>query len=106
MNIKICKTAFSQIRGLMFSRKKNLLFVYSKPTVVNLHMLFVFFPADALYLDEHMMVIDMVHMKPFRCGYKAKYSAVYILEVVEEHSFKVGDRLVINESEISKKMQG
>ena len=106
MNIKVCETPFSKVRGLMFSRRKNLLFVYSKPTFVNLHMLFVFFSADALYLDEHMMIVDMIHMKPFRCGYRAEYSAVYILEVTEKHSFSVGDRLVVNESEISKALQG
>lgn len=106
MKIKICKTLGSQIRGLMFSRKKNLLFVYSRLSLINLHMLFVFFPVDALYLDEQMMVVDIIQMKPFRTGYKAKYNAEYILELSEKHTFKVGDRLVVHENEISKEMQG
>jgi uncharacterized membrane protein (UPF0127 family) len=83
----------SKLRGLMFSKKKNLLFIFDKPRYVNLHMLFVFFSVDALFLDDHLKIIDIIHMKPFRVGYKSKYKARFILEMAEEHWFKVGDNI-------------
>jgi uncharacterized membrane protein (UPF0127 family) len=104
MKITVCKTGFSKARGLMFSKKKNLLFVYNKPTFIGLHMLFVFFPADAIFLDENKMIVDIIHMKPFGTKYKNINEAMYILEATEEHDFKVGDELVINEDEVSKAM--
>jgi hypothetical protein len=103
MKLKACKTIWSQIRGLMFSRRKNLLFVFKKPKYVDLHMLFVFFPIDALYLNENFEIMDIKHMKPFYpLVYKAKYKSKYIIELTEEHKFNVGDKVDINNNELQK----
>ena len=105
MKVKICKTVWSQIKGLMFSRKKNLLFVFDKPDYIDLHMLFVFFPIDALYLNEYKEIVEIKHMKPFRLfSYRAKHKAKYIIELTEKHTFNVWDKVEINKDEISKKM--
>jgi len=102
MKVKICKTMISQIKGLMFSKRKNLLFIFDVPDYIDLHMLFVFFPIDALYVNENMEIIEIKQMKPFRWLYKAKYKAKYVIELTEKHDFVVGDKVVINENEISK----
>jgi uncharacterized membrane protein (UPF0127 family) len=91
MDIQVCKSTVSKLRGLMFSRKRNLLFIFDKPRFISLHMLFVFFHVDALILDKDMRVLDIIYMKPFRIGYKTFCKADYILEVSEHHGFKVGD---------------
>ena len=101
MKVKICKTLISQIRGLMFSRKKNLVFVYDKPTLVDLHMLFVFFPIDALYINDGR-IVEIKHMKPFRGTYKAKHYATSVVELSEKHSFSVGNKVIIKENEFYK----
>jgi len=102
MKIKICKTVLSQTMGLMFSRRKNLLFILEEPMYMDLHMLFVFFPVDALYLDKNMKIMEIKHMKPFRLLYKAKTKASYVLELAELHKFRIGDKVVIKKNEIYK----
>jgi len=104
MKIKVCRTLKSQSRGLMFSRRKNLLFIYNIPVYIDLHMLFVFFPVDAIYINENMEIIEIKHMKPFGWSYKAKHKAKYVLEVTEEHDFNVWDKVEINDNEVSKAM--
>ena len=86
----------------MFSRRKNLLFVYNRPIYVDLHMLFVFFPTDAIHIDEKGYIREIIHMKPFRGTYRALHKALHVLELTEKHTFKVGDRVVIDGNEISK----
>lgn len=106
MKVKICKTIRLQARGLMFSRRKNLLFVYNRPIYVDLHMMFVFFNVDALYVNEDREIVEIKHMKPFRLSYKAKHKAKYIIELTEKHAFNVWDKVEINGNEISKTLQG
>ena len=88
----------------MFSRKKNLLFDFGEPTYIDLHMLFVFFPVDALYLNDNMEIVEIKHMKPFRLTYKAKHRTRYVIELTEKHTFNVWDKVEINKNEISKAM--
>jgi len=102
MKVKICKTTMAQIKGLMFSRKKNLMFVYKNPIYVDLHMMFVFFNVDALYVNEKGEIVEIKHMKPFRGTYKAKHKAKYVIELSKQHNFVVGDKAEINGNEISK----
>ncbi len=102
MKVKFCKSILSKIRGLMFSKKKNLLFIFNRSTYVDLHMLFVFFPVDALYLNENWEIIEIKHMKPFWPYYKAKNKAKYVLELTEKHMFKIGDKVRFEDDEIFK----
>jgi len=46
---EICASIWKQARGLMFSRKKNLIFSFKKPKLVPLHNFFVFFPITVLF---------------------------------------------------------
>lgn len=67
-------------------------------------MLFVFFPVDALYLNDDMEIVEIKHMKPFRDMYRAKYKTRYVIELTEKHTFVVGDRMEIKENEVCKAM--
>lgn len=86
MKYKVCKSVWSKARGLMFSRKKNLVFVFSKEQRVWLHSFFVFFPIDVYFLDENKKIIEKTRLKPF-CFYRAKEKAKYVVEIVDKKVF-------------------
>ncbi|MBD3248915.1 DUF192 domain-containing protein [Candidatus Woesearchaeota archaeon] len=91
MEYEIVEGAFGKARGLMFSKKKNLIFVFHKERRVGLHMFFVFFPIDVLFLDEDKKIIEIKkNFKPFRF-YKSKKKAKYVVEISEKNNFNVGE---------------
>lgn len=88
MKIKTCKNIFSKARGLMFSRKKNLLFVFKDERRRSLHMMFVFFPIDVYFLDKDKRVVEVKRLGPFEF-YTSKKKAKYILEIsLRKEEFK------------------
>ncbi|MBP1907903.1 DUF192 domain-containing protein [Methanolobus bombayensis] len=70
-----------QVRGLMFSRRipdnYALVFVMKKSQRVSLHMLFVNYPIDVIFLDDEKKVIKVSSMKAWigtcSCSKKVKY---------------------------------
>ncbi len=73
---KICTTPWSQARGLMFSRKKTLLFVFQKERYVCIHNWFVLFPITLIFLNKQKQVVEIKYLRPFsftRAQNKAKY---------------------------------
>ena len=90
MEYKVCKNVLSKARGLMFSRKRNLMFVFDKEQRIALHMFFVFFPIDVLFLDKNKRIVEIKKdFKPFTF-YKSKKKAKYVVELVEKHNYKIG----------------
>jgi len=95
----VALSPLSKALGLMFQPKpKALIFAFLKKRHVPLHMLFVFFPIDVLYLNEHKKVIEMKeNFMPFTF-YSPKKKAMYVIELpagtVAKSSTKVGDMLV------------
>lgn len=88
------------MKGLMFSKlheREGLLFVFPHERNVDIHMLFVFFPLDILWLDGKGRVVSLVRKaKPFTLFVKGK-RAGYLLEVrggVADR-LRVGDNLTI-----------
>lgn len=79
---KICKTPFPKALGLMFSKKsKALIFIFSKEKIISLHMFFVFFPIDVLFLNKNKKVVEIKeNFKPFRIMI-AKKPAKYVIEL-------------------------
>ena len=75
--------------GLMFSKKKNLMFRYDNERLLSYHMLFVFFPIWCVYLDKYFFVTKIDKLKPFTSISYGK--AKYVLELYEEPDFDVGD---------------
>jgi len=83
-NKKILISPFSKTIGLMFSKKIidiGYIFVFNKPRRIDLHMFFVFFPIDILFLDKHKKVIELKErFKPFSMYY-SKNKAKYVIEL-------------------------
>lgn len=90
---KICNSLFSMARGLMFSKKKTLIFILNKVKKQDLHMFFVFFPIQVYYLDPFHKIIEIKEdFKPFRM-YKAKNKAKFIVESPVKLNVKLNDTL-------------
>jgi len=75
----------------MFSPRKNLVFVFPDERIVSLHMFFVFFPINVLYLDSGRRVVEKARLKPFG-WYKPKRKAKFVLELAAGDA-DVGDEI-------------
>lgn len=74
---------FRKFIGLMFLKKRNdaLIFKFEKEKLISLHMLFVFYPIDALFLDKNKIVVDKKeNFRPF-AFYKSRKKAMYAIEL-------------------------
>jgi len=92
MKYKICKNSFNKTRGLMFSKKKNLILVFNKEKRISLHMFFVFFPIDVLFLDKNKKIVEIKkNFKPFTF-YTSKQKAKYAVELTANHNYKIGEK--------------
>lgn len=97
-NVTRCSTRLSQIRGFMFNFPKNdgLLFEFKKEIFVSLHMLFVFFPIDIVYLNQNKTIIKILkNVKPF-ISFIKPVRCKYILELKNSKNLKIGEILTIN----------
>ncbi len=60
-NIEFARTMLTQSLGLMFRKSMphgfSMIFIFKKPSRVNIHMLFVFFQIDVIFLNEEKKVI-------------------------------------------------
>lgn len=81
-NAKVCKNIFSKSLGLMFSRKlKPLIFIFKKEKIIPLHMFFVFYPIDILFLNKNKIIVEIKeNFMPFTF-YAPKNKAKYIIEL-------------------------
>ena len=92
-NVEVRDTEWGKASGLMFSIKKNLLFVFNKPQKVSFHNFFVFFSIDLVFLDKNMKILEIKrNFKPFRI-YTPKNKASYVLELCEYHKLKIGEKV-------------
>jgi uncharacterized membrane protein (UPF0127 family) len=91
-NKKILTSIFSKASGLMFSRPiKDIgyIFVFETPRRIDLHMFFVFFPIDVLFLDANKKLIEIKKdFRPFTFYY-SKSKASYVIELPAKYSDKV-----------------
>jgi hypothetical protein len=90
-----CST-LKQIKGLMFSKRipdnYALVFVMRKVQKVSLHMLFVNYPIDVIFLDDKKRVIKTSGMKPWIGTCSCKEKVKYIIETSYGKSEKLGIR--------------
>ncbi len=84
--IKLANTYFKRFIGLMFENKKKfnyaLIFSFPKESRIScsLHMLFVFFPIDVIFLNSKKEVVDKVTLKPWTINYTPKKAAKFVIE--------------------------
>lgn len=96
-NVKFCNSVFSKALGLMFSSKDEdtaLVFVFDKPKKIDLHMFFVFYPIDVLFLDKDKKIVEIKrNFKPFSY-YKATNKAKYVVEISKlNQEYKEKDKI-------------
>ena len=97
---RYAKNDLAKASGLMFTRKKRafgLVFFFKRPSSMELHTWFVFYPIDVLFLDEKCKVMEMKeNFKPFTF-YKVKNKAQYFIEVpkgtIKKTKTKIGDKI-------------
>ncbi len=88
---------WQKARGLMFSGQKDILFSEKKERIIPVHMWFVFYPIDLLYLDKNKVVVEIKeNFLPF-AFYFPKNKAQYILELkkgtIAQSQTTIGDQL-------------
>ncbi len=76
-----CLSMWQKAAGLMFSKQKDILFIEDKEKKIPLHMYFVFYPIDVLYLNKKKRVTEIKeYFQPFTF-YNPKNKAQYVLEL-------------------------
>lgn len=81
----------------MFSSPKTLVFEFSKEKIAPLHMFFVFFTIDVIFLDKNKKIVEIKeNFRPFTF-YNPKNKAKYVLElekgIIKRTSSKIGDTI-------------
>ena len=98
-NAKLCRNIFSKSLGLMFSKKiTSLIFAFEKEKIIPLHMFFVFYPIDVLFIDKNNVVAEMKeNFKPFSF-YTPKKKAMFVIELpkntIKKTNTKLGDKII------------
>lgn len=86
---------FMKAKGLMFSSPRTLVFEFRKEKNIPLHMLFVFFAIDVIYLDKNNKVVELKKgLRPFSF-YTPNNKAKRVIEVqqgsIKESGTRAGD---------------
>ena len=94
--VKIYKSIFKLLRGLMFSKIKPILLHYPYESVLAIHMFFVFGRIDAVWLNREREVVEIKRgLFPFSPLHLSTTHAKYILELPRfaAKPLKIGDKL-------------
>ena len=99
--VRFADSFLAKAKGLMFERKERfdyaLVFPFGSETRLgaSIHMLFVFFPITAVYLDSKKQVVDIAVLKPFTPNYTPRKPAAFLIEMPVERAagIKLGDKL-------------
>lgn len=99
-DVRVCLNTKSMRRGLMFTfKQKCLLFVHEEERRTTLHMFFVFYPIDIIYLDKTKTIVELKrNLRPFGF-YRPRNKAQYIIELpknsIKETLATIGDYIEI-----------
>ena len=99
--VRFADSYLAKAKGLMFERRERfdyaLVFPFGGETRLgaSIHMLFVFFPIAAVYLDSKKRVVDIAVLKPFALNYTPKKPAAYLVEMPVRRAagIELGDEL-------------
>jgi uncharacterized membrane protein (UPF0127 family) len=102
--VVFARNIFTQALGLMFRKSIPhnfaMMFIFKKPRTLGVHMLFMRFPIDAVFLDQNKKVIATASLKPW-WGHKEIKNAKYLIEMkqgmVEKYSIDIGDIMSFDE---------
>lgn len=95
----VADSLLSRARGMMFRRSfpegEALVFEFRSERRVGIHMLFVAFPLDVVFLDEDGVVVSVRTLRPW-IGYASERAATAVeLPAGAAEGVEEGDRLVI-----------
>jgi len=99
--VELADTFWRRFRGLMFRRRfprdSALLFKLPKPGCYGIHMFFVRFPIDLLYLDSRFVVVELREgLRPWRT-HRPKAIANYLIELpagtISRSNVKIGHKI-------------
>ena len=99
---RFADSSWKKFRGLMFEKRERfdyaLVFDFGRETQwgASIHMLFVFFPIDLIYLNEKKQVVDLQEsVLPWTLNYTPTKPARYLIEMPLENGKKIslGDQL-------------
>ncbi len=89
--VRIADSQWKRFLGLMFEKKENhtygLVFDFGRLSrrSASVHMLFVFFPIDLVFLDESKRVVDIKRgFQPFSLNYTPKEKSRFLIELPAE----------------------
>ena len=95
----LCESILSKSIGLMFTKnkKQSLIFKFDGEKTIALHMFFVFYPIDVLFLDKNKIVVDKKeNFKPFTF-YNSKKKAMYAIElpngIIKKSKTEIGNKI-------------
>jgi uncharacterized membrane protein (UPF0127 family) len=86
-NVRFASNTLERTKGLMFEDKKkfNYALIFDFPNEsrigTSLHMLFVFFPIDVIFLNNDRRIVDKATLDPFIPNYTPKKAAKYVIEM-------------------------
>ena len=101
---KLANTSFLRFKGLMFEKKENfdyaLIFELTRESKISssVHMMFVFFPIEIVFLNSQKIVVDKATLNPWKLNYTPKKPAKYFIELPVENGkkIKLGEKLKWN----------
>ncbi len=86
--VRLASSSWEKLKGLMFENVNlfdyALVFLLSKESILNatIHMMFVFFPIDVVYLDKNKKVVDIVRgLQPFTPSCVPKKPSKFFIEL-------------------------
>lgn len=99
--VKFASNSWERTKGLMFEDKKkfNYALVFDFPFEskigTSLHMLFVFFPIDVLFLNKDQKIVDKATLNPFIPNYTPKKAAKFVIEMPKgkTRTAKIGQKV-------------
>lgn len=103
LRVRRCSSFGCRLRGLTFRRAlahdEALFLIEKQEGRLNtaIHMMFVFFPIAAIWMNAEGEVVDKVLARPFRLFYAPRRPACYTLEATPEwlEALAVGERVRI-----------
>jgi uncharacterized membrane protein (UPF0127 family) len=99
-NIEKCRNQICQMIGLMFRSSipsdYAMIFVMKKPSSVGIHMLFMRFPIDVIFLNGEKKIIGLSHLKPWT-GHSSMKNVKYVIETnsgaIEKYKLSIGGKM-------------
>ncbi|MBU4373188.1 MAG: DUF192 domain-containing protein [Candidatus Methanoperedenaceae archaeon] len=103
-NIEFANTKLHQMLGLMFRKSippdYSMIFILKKTSYVNVHMLFMRFPIDVIFLDEEKKIAGLARLNLW-AGFKAMKNIKYVLEMksetIERYNLSIGGQMEFEE---------